>query len=59
MEHRTSGGLVKHSIQFTPGELAWLREQARLSGHAGVSAMVRKIVDTAMEAERRPERMAS
>jgi len=47
----TDGGLVKQSVQFTPIQLAWLQSRAARRGQASVAAMVREVIDAAMQAE--------
>lgn len=44
----TAGGLRKHSIQFTPKQLAWLQGQAQGRGIASVASVVRDLIDEAM-----------
>ena len=45
----TGGGLVKHSVQFTPDELAWCRAQSEAHGKCGVSSIVRKALEAGLE----------
>lgn len=49
----TAGGLVKRSMQFRPEQLAWLDARAQRRGGASSAAVLRELLDAAMDAERR------
>ena len=55
----TAGGLVKHSVQFTPEELAWCRAESEAQGKCGVSVIVRRAIDAAMQARQAGRRAAA
>lgn len=59
MAAETAGGLVKHSVQFTPTQMAWLKARSRASGGASVAAVIRKLIDDEMAAEQTCEARAS
>lgn len=52
----TDGGLVKQSIQFTPTQFAWLQARSARRGQASIAAMVREVLDAAMNAEAAQQR---
>jgi hypothetical protein len=54
----TSGGLRKISIQFTPAQMAWLRDRSEKKGRVGIAVVVREIAQEAMNAEQRAGREA-